>query len=294
VRRRLSLIAIVPLGLTGGLVGTVLIAPILRLRETSPGFLEEGPPTPVPIAAWELFAYGVVTAALTMVALSLALRISKNVGLRAFGLCAVFGWLNCPACLFVSAMANADDLWAIPIAAVASTILGGILGVFFALPLGFFYGLVLAPAMSKVGALRREPGLDSVARATSWVALTVAAASLFGGIVAASQDRSLGDSLPPSVFLVSASIAIVAAVGAQHSMRRTRRWLRRVSRGEVSGWAMSPRPDAALPHLVALPPDPQLPRSSILERLPESGATYRTTETRIPWAIGNGDADEGV
>jgi len=90
VRRRIALAAVLPLGVAGGVLGSVAISPILRLRNIDGGS---------PIPAWELVAYGFVTAAMTMTALALALRSRRDAGKVSILTCTLFGWWNCSACL---------------------------------------------------------------------------------------------------------------------------------------------------------------------------------------------------
>jgi hypothetical protein len=280
VRRKLAWVAIVPLGVIGGLVGMVLIAPILRMHRSfvDDCLCESFVPT------WELVRCGVITAAMTMAALFTACRHSEKLGMRTVALCSLFGWMNCAACSFVEAIIDANDLFDVAAAVFFAPLAGALLGLFFSLPFGVLYGLFLSPAMKSIGALRTRPTLDAFPRAVRTVSLTILSASLLAALAAEAQDNPLDDTVPPRVFLSVAYLAGAATLAAQIELHRMRRWLRSVARGEVEGWALTAGRGAAPPDLVALPPDPKLPDQTILERLPGGWATYRTTVVRIPWA----------
>jgi len=293
VRRRIALAGIIPLGVAGGLLGSVAIAPILRIRSIDAG-------TPVP--AWELVAYAFVTAFMTMAALALALRSRKDVGRRGILTCTLFGWWNCPACLLVWCFVMelprngfAETL----LFAGAVALLGGLLiGAFIALPIGLFYGLVAKIPMRMIGELRAHPTLDAVPRATRIVTLTVIPSALFGALVAYASVHPSHASVPPWLLLVMAGVAVIGLVWADRKLRRHRAWLKRVASNVEPRWALVPTTGAALPALLSLPPGDEHP-GSMLVYTPDSSPTYRTTEERVFWAAsvtkgGNDPSDGGV
>ena len=147
IRRKLRWIAVWPFGLIGGLVGPVLMSPLLRARNSAHCDCS----CDVAVPAWELIAYGVVTAAMTMAAIALALRKESATDTRAVTLLAVFGWLNCPACLVVWTLVTEHDagLESLGISLFVATFFGTLIGIFVALPLSVpqnrrFDGLDLA------------------------------------------------------------------------------------------------------------------------------------------------------
>ncbi len=206
MRRRIWWLGVVPLGLTGGLVGALLIAPLRRgWAEFSHDCLCE-----VMVPAWEHVMYGCITAGMTMAALNLALS-AESISRRTTVLCLAFGWLNSPACLFAWSVTHASEvsdgfrtiLW--------SPVLGLFLGAFVALPFGGIYGVMLAPVMARLGALRRRPTIDTPARALRGVALTLAAGMLIAGGLATTLDAPV---VPPAVFFIGTLLSIAAFIGA--------------------------------------------------------------------------------
>jgi hypothetical protein len=283
-RQTLARVTTLPLALFGGLMGALAISPLLRMRNTHEPFL--GPVVVVPVPGWELVAHGIVTALMTLTVLRLALRRPDDVAARTWKLCLLFGWLNCPACLFVWAMVEgaAEAPLVLLLGTVCVCVGGVLIGLAIALPIGFLYGIALFPVMRTVGALRKAPTLDAVPRAIRHVALTIAAVSAPGVLFAHASESAAHASVPTALPLASLALALAAFLVAEARIRRTRAFLRRVARGAEPRWSLVPVDGAALPDLPLLPDDPLLPPSVLLFS-PESSATYRTEEPRVLWAV---------
>lgn len=85
----------------------------------------------------------------------------------------------------------------------------------------------------------------------------------------------------------TAALGAAGALAGAMRMRRRRRWLRAVRRGELPGWMALPREDVHVPLDEARP----LFRTSragdlvVLRRVAAAHGAYRTAETHEPYAV---------
>lgn len=274
--RNLERWAVLPFAATGGVLGAVAV-----------GWLHEGGAPFSHMSAIDevgLSAVGIVTAVLTWCALRVALLVKAPAGVAAstVGACVFFAVLNSSvSCMAVLLAAGPGSLGEVGEVLVVSVI-AGVVGLPFAMPLGFLWGVAFVGPLYLVAKLRREPTLDGPDRVARAVGVTLAVVSGLGALVGWSFD-----------FMPDALIAIGAVGGAAVIVTTVRlqlfsRFLRRVRLGVDEGWAIV---DATSFD----GPSEDLPRTDdavrypggVLLRLVTAAAegAYRTGgAARIPWA----------
>ncbi len=272
VTRRLEGWVVWPFSVVSGLIGVVVIGSVF-----SHGLFG------APFSTAQLVAIGTITGALTYAALRLALRAKTpgTVALATFGAAMLFAALNCPAC-FTAVSALGGHMG--PGDLVGAVFLSAVFGLIYSLPLGALWAVALVGPMYVVAELRQEPTLDGPDRAMRATSGTLAVASLFGMLFAfpfGALPYLLG-----FIVAVGSLLTLVASV----RLHRLGRFLRRVRRGEVSGWEIvSMRDLGELDHVSEDLPSTDLDHhpDAVLMRIVENGGdgAYRTgNASRIAWA----------
>lgn len=277
------------LSLAGGLLGAVAVDTVLQPLHGD-GVLRE---------AWAVWGtLGIVVACTTLLlwlALRVALRETEAVRARTFMSCTLFGWLNCPVSLVVAAVTlgpfipygpAVEDLFAVMIFA---GILGAILGLFVAIPIGMLYGLVAIYPAVRLRRLMSRPSHDAAARARWTVGITVTVASAIGAIVAAGNGIFGVTHVAPPIPLALMLVGIGLAISGWRAIRRHARLEEAIRAGALEGWERVPIDELGEAAEALLPLSGEVsdqPGHALVRLLPSRGrGAYRTASPRVPWAL---------
>lgn len=160
--------------------------------------------------------------------------------------------------------------WMLPVAAVP----GGVLGLFF--------GLALAPPVTAIKWLMMRPSIDGPDRAGVVLSLSsLALSGLYWGLLQLSGSYSAH--VGPILLLLACVSACMFVVFGVRFVRR-KRWIERVRKGLVDGWAIVPEgvSTESVPHLT-----PEVigePRRWLVEIRADGESPYREQEHITPRA----------
>ncbi len=272
--------SVVALALAGAALATVAVAPLLRASgewhfpDHEVPAVHPQPPL-APILRVLMATTFVLLAAALAVALSGGSPRSRR---RTIKVCALFGWLNAPACLAL-ASACGGDVGGV----VSGLVVGAVVGLFLATPFGVLYGVALSGAVEQLRRLRQRPSFAQQVEAQATVAVTVTSSA---GIAVFLRGFAIGDVVPMAIPLAVLTAGALLYLHAEHRRGRVMRLMRDP---EAHGYARVALADLAIDRQALWPLHGQVSEHAdyaLIERRGEVGAGgYRSADVRVPLAL---------